>query len=188
MFRLRLAKNLGGYDEAFERAEDADFWYRISRISRIAMCDETLTKWRDHPVSVSNKYQIEQDRVALKIYARNLADLMQRPVGVGGLTCFHDEVFAARGPLSINADSLVELTKIYERILLTSPPFLNRGSLEKHLNIKLLVYIALLLRKKQFKDLMKISCEASFRTLFFNLAKQNLLRIGSNRVHKQKSR
>jgi glycosyltransferase involved in cell wall biosynthesis len=181
MFRLEVAKNLGGYDEAFELAEDADLWYRISRISRIAMCDEILTKLRDHPSSISNKHKIEQDRVALQIYARNLVDLMQQPVDLKKLICFHNEGFVARRPLVINAESLVELTEVYKRIITTCPPFLNRASLKRYQNLKLLYYVTFLLWHKQFKDLLKISYDASFRTLFFDLVKQNFLRIGVNR-------
>ncbi len=61
MFRLQVTKALGGYDETFEAAEDADLWYRITRTFRATMLNEILVHWRDHPLSLSKVRRNEQD-------------------------------------------------------------------------------------------------------------------------------
>jgi glycosyltransferase involved in cell wall biosynthesis len=62
MFRRALVQDLGGYDPAFEGAEDYELWSRLARRAGLAQLPEELVDYRVYEDSYSNqKYRRHQD-------------------------------------------------------------------------------------------------------------------------------
>ena len=60
MFDKKLAIDLGGFDPAFDRTEDYELWYKISRAKKIYIIPEYLSKYRKNKSGVTAKYSQEQ--------------------------------------------------------------------------------------------------------------------------------
>lgn len=60
MFRTALARELGGYRQAFYTAEDYDLWLRLSERGEIAILPEVLVRYRQHGGSMSSTKAVRQ--------------------------------------------------------------------------------------------------------------------------------
>jgi hypothetical protein len=59
MFRLALVRAAGGYDPAFQAAEDYDLWVRLSAVTRMANITEPLLLYRRHAAQVSRVHRAD---------------------------------------------------------------------------------------------------------------------------------
>ncbi|MFQ5418602.1 MAG: glycosyltransferase, partial [Myxococcota bacterium] len=66
MMRADALREIGGYDEAMDRAEDYDLWLRLSERHAIDSIPELLYAWRDHSDGVSVRYREEQAAAAAR--------------------------------------------------------------------------------------------------------------------------
>lgn len=60
MFEKEIAVNLGGFNPDFDRTEDYELWYKISRIKKIYIIPEYLSKYRKNKSGITAKYSQEQ--------------------------------------------------------------------------------------------------------------------------------
>ena len=60
MFEKDLAIKLGGFDPDYDRTEDYELWYKISRVKKIYIIPEYLSKYRKNKSGVTAKYSEEQ--------------------------------------------------------------------------------------------------------------------------------
>jgi glycosyltransferase involved in cell wall biosynthesis len=60
MIRRAPLVEVGGYDEAMVPAEDLDLWLRLGEVGALANLKDTLTKYRQHGNSLSDKNQTKQ--------------------------------------------------------------------------------------------------------------------------------
>lgn len=60
MFEKDLAIKLGGFNPDFDRTEDYELWYKISRIKKIYIIPEYLSKYRKNQSGITAKYSDEQ--------------------------------------------------------------------------------------------------------------------------------
>lgn len=67
MFEKKLAVDSGGFDPAFDRTEDYEMWYKISRLKKIYIIPEYLTKYRKNKSGITARHSEEQLRNAEKI-------------------------------------------------------------------------------------------------------------------------
>ncbi len=72
MFDREFVGEIGGYNEKYERSQDYELWYRISRKKKIYVIQEYLVKWRMVGEGVSIKCKSEQDYYAKKVPLKNL--------------------------------------------------------------------------------------------------------------------
>jgi len=69
MFRTAAARDLGGYRQAFEAAEDYDLWLRIAEIGEIAILPEIQIQYRRHDKNVTKTKALRQ------VFSARLAQL-----------------------------------------------------------------------------------------------------------------
>jgi glycosyltransferase involved in cell wall biosynthesis len=67
MFEKKLAIESGGFDPNFDRTEDYEMWYKISRLKKVYIIPEYLSKYRKNKSGVTAKYSAEQLRNAENI-------------------------------------------------------------------------------------------------------------------------
>ena len=60
MFEKELAIKLGGYSTDFDGTEDYELWYKISRVKKIYIIPEYLSKYRKNKYGISAKNSEEQ--------------------------------------------------------------------------------------------------------------------------------
>ena len=60
MFEKDLAIKLGGFDPDYDRTEDYELWYKITRVKKIYIIPEYLSKYRKNKSGVTAKYSEEQ--------------------------------------------------------------------------------------------------------------------------------
>ena len=60
MFEKELAIRLGGFNPDFDRTEDYELWYKVSRVKKIHVIPEYLSKYRKNKSGVTAKYSQEQ--------------------------------------------------------------------------------------------------------------------------------
>ena len=64
MIRSEVVREVGGYDESMERAEDYDLWLRLAERHRIAVLPDLLYSWREHAGGVGLRHLEQQLQVA----------------------------------------------------------------------------------------------------------------------------
>ena len=74
MFRASAFRELGGYDETFDCAQDYDLWLRLSRDHKLANIPEPLYIWRRSATGISTMQQARQECFAER--AREKARVM----------------------------------------------------------------------------------------------------------------
>ncbi|MEQ8848775.1 glycosyltransferase [Botrimarina sp.] len=72
MFRTAAARRIGGYDEAYNTAQDFDFLLRIRQEGRIENLDQFLLKYRLHESSITKARAAEQRAAKLAALGRHL--------------------------------------------------------------------------------------------------------------------
>jgi len=77
MFRRDLALDLGGYNEELLRAQDYEFWMRLSKKTRIVQIPEVLVYWRKTDDNISVRAKAGQDRSQYNLAKKNLERLAQ---------------------------------------------------------------------------------------------------------------
>lgn len=85
MARTDLLRRLGGFDRAFGILADWDLWIRLMGMGRVAVCEEALIGYTQHPANMHladpDKLRVELD--ALRAKHREACEL--RGVELGGL-------------------------------------------------------------------------------------------------------
>jgi glycosyltransferase involved in cell wall biosynthesis len=78
--RSVLQEHRLSYDERVRYAQDFDLWTRLLQHTRGANLSTPLVRWRRHAATVSILHQEEQRQVATAVVARELTNLLGRPV------------------------------------------------------------------------------------------------------------
>ncbi|MFH1047621.1 MAG: glycosyltransferase [Patescibacteria group bacterium] len=76
MFRLASVLDLGGYDEAFNYAQDYDLWSRLSGHCGLAVLDERLVRWRTTSSGISSNRGEAQKNCAKRIFVKRVRELI----------------------------------------------------------------------------------------------------------------
>jgi len=79
MTRREALEKIGGYDEHFDLAEDLDLWLRLGEIGELANMPSSLTQYRVHAGSISEK-KCQQQRD----YAREACERAWERRGIAG--------------------------------------------------------------------------------------------------------
>jgi glycosyltransferase involved in cell wall biosynthesis len=62
MFRRDAVESGGGYDEAMPPAEDYDLYVRLAAHGTVALLEDVLCQWRDHPESLSRQQSVKTQK------------------------------------------------------------------------------------------------------------------------------
>ena len=79
MRREVLVDTLAGYDTAYERAEDYEFWARAAAHTRLANIPPVLMQLRQHPQQVTRCFHDELVVSCRRVRERQVADLGLAP-------------------------------------------------------------------------------------------------------------
>lgn len=94
MYRTDLVRGVGGYDEAYWTAQDADLWRRLRQRTRAANVPEPLVRWRVHGGSISATRGEAGEAVSLEVRRLALSDYLAREVSSeeaeAAVRCFRD--------------------------------------------------------------------------------------------------
>lgn len=141
VYRRDLVIRTEGYNERLIRAQDFDLWSRISKKSKIEIVEEILLKWRASQSGISKKCKTEQDQIARSIFEENIRYLKQDYIiDMEKITCFHDEGFEERGPITIKYENINELKKIHKLLILNSPLCIDKSKLSSYCGQKIKDY------------------------------------------------
>jgi glycosyltransferase involved in cell wall biosynthesis len=178
MFRKAVALRVGGYDEAFRRAQDYELWTQIARVARMDQLPEALIKYRLHANKISTRFNNEQWNDMTKISVSNLARLM------GNEGCNFNALaplrsFFYKGYQSsekITYESLRALEKVEQQLIAQCPPSLDEGKLKEHCNTMLESYVEFMLYCAQVRDLALMLPNRRCRGAIINAAKSKIRR------------
>lgn len=78
MIRAAALKEVGGYREGYDAAEDLDLWLRLAEVGHLANADEIYLRYRQHPNSIGYAKRNEQRQSAWRA-ARDAAERRGEP-------------------------------------------------------------------------------------------------------------
>jgi glycosyltransferase involved in cell wall biosynthesis len=81
MFRRTLVREVGGYDESVELAQDADLWMRLARVTRLVNLEERLVAMRLTPGSRTADERLPERQGLFKTRVRVLRAIRESVVG-----------------------------------------------------------------------------------------------------------
>lgn len=82
MFRADLVRAVGGYDPAFESAEDCDLWARLRPHTHLANLPDPLVRYRVVSTSMMRTRGAVGPRLGLAVRQRLLSEYLGRPMSV----------------------------------------------------------------------------------------------------------
>ena len=82
MARRDLLLQVGGYRLDRLHAEDYDLWFRLSKITQMAMLPDTLAYFFHNPDGVSQRYAERQKLTSLEIIRDAISDLLEQPASL----------------------------------------------------------------------------------------------------------
>jgi len=82
-FRRSVVEDLGGYDERFTSAQDADLWSRLAAVGRLANLPEALIDLRIVPSSISGHENVRRRLTMVPYMAEVAARNIRRLIGDG---------------------------------------------------------------------------------------------------------
>ena len=80
VFRADVVRAVGGYDEAYWTAQDADLWVRLRDRTRFANLATPLVRYREHGTSISGTRGDAGRRLSVGVSRGLVADLLGRPL------------------------------------------------------------------------------------------------------------
>lgn len=95
MFDRKFVNEIKGYNEKYERSQDYELWYRISRKKKIYVIPEYLVKWRRVSEGVSIKCNTEQKYYAKRVPLENLRiseNLLDYLLNISGKKSFLEKI------------------------------------------------------------------------------------------------
>jgi len=78
MMRASSLKSLGGYNNEYQRAQDYELWWRMSRIGQLSNLTEQLFIMRQHKKRITNQYQDSQTEYVAKAIQQHLSASLKK--------------------------------------------------------------------------------------------------------------
>lgn len=133
LFKLEDVIKLGGYSERLKYAQDYNLWCKLSRIGKIWVLPNVLTKWCDDPGNISNKKMKQQQEIGNDIFINNLRLLKVNQDIINNadyLYNFYDDKFIDCPKEKIKS-TFEALLSINNKIIHDSPAFYNKSNLKQ---------------------------------------------------------
>jgi glycosyltransferase involved in cell wall biosynthesis len=127
MFRAGVVRAVGGYDERYWTAQDADLWVRLRDHTRFANVPEALVTYRTHRETISRTRGEAGQRLSAMVSRHLLSELLRRPLSddevVAVVSLYRSWERAAPGTVGVGRPLLREALREVER---TEPPHVAR--------------------------------------------------------------
>jgi hypothetical protein len=146
MFRRTVALDLGGYREAYKRAEDFELWGRLSRAGKLVCLPEVLVAYRIHSKSVSVREADAQTEMAARIARERLGVLLDEPIAPALARLYSERAFscARADPRASTAPSdraelklaAAQFVRALEAIWRTRPDYCDGPALRRFMAVE----------------------------------------------------
>ena len=123
IFRTKIAKELGGYSEAFRYSQDYEFWCRLVKTGNIIILPDVLHQLRRHGRGITAEKRSEQLGYALDISRRNLKELIKEELSLNEVSDLRNFV---SGHILRNFPDSKNINNIHLRLKELSQAFLSK--------------------------------------------------------------
>ena len=128
LFKLEDVIKLGEYSERLKYAQDYDLWCKLSKIGKIWVLPDILTKWCDDPSNISNQKRRKQQKIGKDIFVNNLKSLKVNQNVIDNANYDDEFIDCPKEKIKSTFDALLGIN---DKIINNSPSFYNKRDLKK---------------------------------------------------------